>query len=56
MEAHLLLTNIIAVKAGYTGMFINNVVRAADMVDYTVPNMGITRSLDGNMQPVYIKA
>ena len=31
----------------------NNVVRAADMVDYTVPSMGITRNLDGNLQPVY---
>ena len=47
------LTNIIAVKAGYTGMFVNNVVRAADMVDYTVPSMGITRSLNGNLQQVY---
>ena len=47
------LTNMIAVKAGYTGLFINNVVRAADMVDYTVPSMGITRNLDGNLQSVY---
>jgi hypothetical protein len=53
VEAHMQLTNIIAVKAGYTGMFINNVVRAADMVDYTVPSMGITRNLNGNLQPVY---
>ena len=34
VEAHMQLTNIIAVKAGYTGIFINNVVRAADMVNY----------------------
>ncbi|MGA2254225.1 MAG: BBP7 family outer membrane beta-barrel protein [Thermoguttaceae bacterium] len=53
VEAHMQLTNIIAVKAGYTGLFVNNVVRAADMVDYTVPSMGITRNLDGNLQPVY---
>jgi hypothetical protein len=53
VEAHMQLTNIIAVKAGYTGMFINNVVRAADMVDYTVPTMGITRNLQGNLQQVY---
>jgi len=53
VEAHMQLTNIIAVKAGYTGLFINNVVRAADMVDYTVPSMGITRNLQGNLQPVY---
>jgi hypothetical protein len=25
------------------------------MVDYTVPNMGITRNLDGNLQNVYIQ-
>ena len=55
VEAHMQLTNIIAVKAGYTGIFVNNVVRAADMVNYTVPNMGITRNLDGNLQPVYIQ-
>ena len=55
VEAHMQLTNIIAVKAGYTGIFVNNVVRAADMVDYTLPTMGITRNLDGNLQPVYIQ-
>jgi len=55
VEAHMQLTNIIAVKAGYTGMFVNNVVRAADMVDYTLPTMGITRNLDGNLQNVYVQ-
>ena len=55
VEAHMQLTNLIAVKAGYTGIFVNNVVRAADMVDYTVPTMGITRNLNGNLQPVYIQ-
>jgi hypothetical protein len=55
VEAHMQLTNIIGVKAGYTGMFVNNVARAADLVDYTLPNMGITRNLDGNMQQVYIQ-
>jgi hypothetical protein len=55
VEAHMQLTNIIALKAGYTGMFINNVVRAADMVDYTVPTMGITRNLDGNLQNIYVQ-
>jgi hypothetical protein len=55
VEAHAQLTNLIAVKAGYTGIFVNNVVRAADMVDYTVPTMGITRSLNGNLQQVYMQ-
>jgi hypothetical protein len=54
-EARMKLTNIITVKAGYTGMFINNVARASDMINYTVPNMGITRDLNGNLQPVYIQ-
>ena len=54
-EAHMQLTNIISVKAGYTGIFVNNVARAADMVDYTVPTMGITRTLEGNLQNVYIQ-
>ena len=53
VEAHMQLTNLIAVKAGYTGIFVNNVVRAADMVDYTLPTMGITRNLDGNLQSMY---
>ncbi|MGO9109890.1 MAG: BBP7 family outer membrane beta-barrel protein [Thermoguttaceae bacterium] len=55
VEAHMQLTNIIAVKAGYTGIFVNNVVRAADMVDYTLPTMGITRNLNGNLQQVYMQ-
>jgi hypothetical protein len=55
VEARMQLTNIIAVKAGYTGIFVNNVARAADMVDYTVPTMGITRTLEGNLQNVYIQ-
>jgi hypothetical protein len=55
LEAHAQLTNIIAVKAGYTGIFVNNVVRAADMIDYTVPEMGITTKLSGNLQSVYIQ-
>jgi hypothetical protein len=55
VEARMQLTNIIAVKAGYTGIFINNVARAADMVDYTVPTMGISRALEGNLQNVYIQ-
>ena len=54
-EARMKLTNMITVKAGYTGIFINNVARAADMINYTVPNMGITRDLNGNLQPVYIQ-
>lgn len=55
LEAHMQLTNIISVKAGYTGIFINNVARAQDLVDYTVPTMGITRNLEGNLQNVYIQ-
>jgi hypothetical protein len=55
VEARMQLTNIIAVKAGYTGIFINNVARAADMVNYTVPTMGISRGLEGNLQNVYIQ-
>jgi hypothetical protein len=53
-EARAQLTNMISVKVGWTGIFINNVARAADMVDYTVPTMGITRNLDGNLQNVFI--
>ncbi|MEI8372234.1 MAG: BBP7 family outer membrane beta-barrel protein [Planctomycetota bacterium] len=53
VEAHMQLTNLIAVKVGYTGIFVNNVVRAADMVDYTLPTMGITRNLNGNLQDMY---
>ena len=55
VEAHMQLTNIIALKAGYTGIFVNNVARSADMINYTLPTMGITRDLNGNLQPVYIQ-
>ncbi len=54
-EARMQITNVITVKAGYTGIFINNVVRAADMINYTVPTMGITTANNGNTQPVYIQ-
>ena len=56
VEAHMQLTNMIALKAGYTGLFVNNTVRAADMVNYELSNtttMGITRALNGNLQPMY---
>jgi len=48
-EAHARLTNLISVKGGFTGMWMNGVGRAADMVDYTVSTlngapMGITTS------------
>ena len=55
VEAHMQLTNIIAFNAGYTWIFVNNVARAADRVDYTVPTMGITRSLEGNLQERHIQ-
>ncbi len=53
VEGHLQLTNLISVKAGYTGLFVNNVARSADMILYQVPSMGITRDLNGNLQPIY---
>ena len=46
-EARMQITNVITVKAGYTGIFINNVVRAADMVDYTVPTWASRRPTTG---------
>jgi hypothetical protein len=54
VEAHVQITNLIAFKAGYTGIWVDNVVRAADMVDYTVPSMGITTANNGNRQSVYM--
>jgi hypothetical protein len=53
-EARAQITNMISLKAGWTGVFVSNVARASLMVDYTVPSMGITRNLDGNMQDVFI--
>lgn len=53
-EFHMQITNLIAAKAGWTGMWVNNVVRAADMIDYTVPSMGITAANGGNLQDVFI--
>ena len=49
------LTNLIAFKVGFTGMYIGNVVRAAHMIDYTVPNMGITTANNGNRENVFIE-
>jgi len=53
-EARAQLTNMISLKAGWTGIFVNNFARASDMVNYTVPNMGITTNLSGNLQSVFI--
>jgi len=54
-DAHVQLTNLIGFKAGYTCMWVDNVVRAADMIDYTVPSMGITTGNDGNRQSAFIQ-
>jgi hypothetical protein len=60
-EAHCRLTNLITIKGGVTGMWMDGVGRAADMVDYSVttltgPPMGITTANvpDANRQSLFV--
>jgi hypothetical protein len=54
VEAHYQLTELIKVKAGWTGLWMDNIARASDMVDYTVPMMGITTANKGNETSVFV--
>lgn len=45
IQTSFILTRAVALKLGYTGMFIGGLTRASNTVDYTIPYMGI---LDGN--------
>jgi hypothetical protein len=54
LQGQMQLTNLISVKAGWTAMWISNVARASDMVEYTLPNMGITNADDANRQNVFV--
>ncbi len=35
------LTQGVAIKSSYTGIFLPNMTRAANTIDYTLPNIGI---------------
>ena len=52
-EAHVQMTRLISLKAGWTGMFMDNVARASDMVLYEVPALGILTN--NNKQPVFMQ-
>ena len=53
VEGHVQLTRLLSLKAGWTGIFMDGIARASDMVEYTVPSMGI---LPGNNNlPVFIQ-
>jgi hypothetical protein len=45
LQTSFVLTRAVALKLGYTGMFIGGLTRASNTVDYTLPTMGI---LDAN--------
>jgi hypothetical protein len=57
VEGHVQITRLISAKAGWTGMWMDGIARASDMVDYTVPSMGITKGIgvDGNKQNVFVQ-
>jgi hypothetical protein len=50
-EATFQITNAIAAKLGYTGMFVDNVTRASQIVRYALPDMGL---LEGGQQDIFI--
>jgi hypothetical protein len=47
------ITQAFSVKAGWNGMWVNNIARPANMIDYTLPTMGILES--GNRQDVFVQ-
>ncbi len=53
VEGHVQLTRLISFKVGWTGIFMDGIARAADMVNYTLPNMGILTT--GNRQTVFMQ-
>ena len=53
VEGHVQLTRLISFKVGWTGIFMDSIARAADMVNYTVPTMGI--NTDSNQQTVFMQ-
>lgn len=46
------VTRSISLRAGWTGMWMDHMVRAASMVDYTLPTMGISER--GNRQDTFV--
>lgn len=52
-EGHVQLTRLISAKVGWTGIFMDNIARASDMILYQVPNMGILPG--NNKQPVFMQ-
>ncbi len=53
VEGHVQLTRLVALKAGWTAMWMNGIGRAADMVQYNVDNMDINPA--ANRQDVFIQ-
>lgn len=52
LEAVLELTKTMSIGAGWNGMYIGNVARAANSINYTVPYMGIIT--DNNQQSIFM--
>jgi hypothetical protein len=44
-EGEYKVTSAISIRAGYTGMWVGNVARASDMVEYNFPYMGLKDSV-----------
>ncbi len=53
LEGHLQLTRLLALKVGWTGIYMGGIARTADMVNYTVPQMSINSA--NNHQTVFMQ-
>jgi hypothetical protein len=51
VEASYQITSAFALKLGYTAMFVDNITRASQVVDYRLPDMGL---LEGGHQDIFI--
>ena len=50
-EASYQLTRALAARVGYTGIFVDNITRASQTVDWFIPDLGLLR---GGEQEIYI--
>ena len=41
-EAHYALTRADLLQDGFTGVWVDNIARGSEMIDYTMPSLGIT--------------
>jgi len=57
VEAHVQITRLIQAKVGWTGFWMNGIGRASNMIEYTVPDLQITKGIGfhGYRQDLFVQ-